>query len=95
VRVVFSRSREADDAIVDAVRDAAQPGRLLVVTDDLELARRVGQLGARTARVRSFFAGESEPAAEGPEKPSGAGGFTAADFGLPDEIDLDRPPKLD
>jgi predicted RNA-binding protein with PIN domain len=56
VRVVFSLHREADDAIVDAVRDADEPRRVLVVTDDLELARRVAQLGAVTARVRAFFA---------------------------------------
>jgi hypothetical protein len=56
VRVVFSLHREADDAIVDAVRDADEPRRVLVITDDLELARRVAQLGATTARVRAFFA---------------------------------------
>lgn len=65
VRVVFSLDREADDAIVDAVRDAADPRRVLVVTDDLELERRVKQLGAISARVRAFFAGErAAPARE-------------------------------
>lgn len=56
VRVVFSLHREADDAIVDAVRDADDARCVLVVTDDLGLARRVQQLGAVTARVRAFFA---------------------------------------
>jgi hypothetical protein len=90
VRVVFSMHREADEAIVDAVRDADQAGRVLVVTDDLELARRVGQLGARSTRVRSFFArAAGRVAEETDEKPADSGGYTPADFGLPDEIDLD------
>lgn len=88
VNVVFSLSREADDSIVDAVRDADQPGRVLVVTDDLDLSRRVSQLGAKTTRIRTFFARRATDAAEFDEKPSDAGGFTAADFGLPEVIDL-------
>lgn len=56
VRVVFSKGREADEAIVDAVRDADDPRRALVVTDDLGLARRASQIGAKTSRVRAFFA---------------------------------------
>ena len=55
VRVVFSMNREADDDIVDAVRDADDPRRVLVVTDDLGLSRRVQQLGAVAQRVRAFF----------------------------------------
>jgi hypothetical protein len=89
VNVVFSLSREADDAIVDAVRDADQPGRVLVVTDDLGLSRRVSQLGAKTSRIREFFARREEKTDEPEEKPGDAGGFTAADFGLPDVVDLD------
>jgi len=88
VNVVFSLSREADDAIVDAVRDADQAGQVLVVTDDLELSRRVAQLGAKTSRVRTFFSRGEGRVAESDEKPTDAGGFTAADFGLPDVIDL-------
>jgi predicted RNA-binding protein with PIN domain len=93
VRVVFSRGREADEALVDAVRDAEQAGRILVVTDDLGLARRAAQLGAKTTRVRTFFvrAAEPESAGQSDEKPTGSGGFTPADFGLPDAIDLDDP----
>ena len=56
VRVVFSMNREADEDIVDAVRDADDPRRVLVVTDDLGLSRRVQQLGAVAQRVRAFFA---------------------------------------
>lgn len=88
VNVVFSLSREADDAIVDAVRDADEAGQVLVVTDDLELSRRVAQLGAKTTRVRAFFSRGEGRVAEADEKPSDAGGFTAADFGLPDVVDL-------
>jgi len=89
VRVVFSLSREADDAIVDAVRDQDQAGRVLVVTDDLELSRRVAQLGAKTTRVRTFFARAAGRVAEDvDEKPSDSGGFTPSDFGLPDHVDL-------
>lgn len=89
LRVTFAGSREADDAIVDAVREIDQPGRVLVVTDDNELAKRVRRLGAKTARVRSFFRDDPPPApAHGDEKPQSAGGFTAADFGLPEVIDL-------
>ena len=88
VNVVFSLSREADEAIVDAVRDADQAGQVLVVTDDRELARRVSQLGAKTAGVRSFFTRAEGRVAESDEKPSDSGGFTPADFGLPDVIDL-------
>ena len=89
VRIVFSLSREADEAIVDAVRDEDQAGRVLVVTDDLELSRRVSQLGAKTARVRSFFSRDEGRVSEADSKPSDSGGFTPADFGLPEVIDLD------
>ncbi len=58
VRVVFSLDREADELIVEAVRDADEPRRVLVITDDLGLARRVAQIGATTARVRAFFTQE-------------------------------------
>jgi YacP-like NYN domain-containing protein len=93
VRVAFSLGREADELIVDAVRDADQAGALLVVTDDLELARRATQLGARTCRVRSWFAREL-PAPRAEHKPA-AHGFTARDFGLPEVVDLDDRSLLD
>jgi hypothetical protein len=95
VRVVFSLSREADEAIVDMLRDEDQTGRVVVVTDDLELARRARQLGARTSRVRPFFAREPSAAPGAPEKPGDADGFTPADFGLPDVVDLDDRAFLD
>ncbi len=88
VRVVFSLSREADDSIVDAVRDANEAGQVLVVTDDLGLARRVTQLGAKTTRVRKFFSRGAPAVEDVHEKPTDSGGFTAADFGLPEVIDL-------
>jgi len=86
VRVVFSLHREADDAIVDAVRDADDPRRVLVVTDDLELGRRVAQLGAVTARVRAFFSEKSAPAASDDDRlrqvahASDAGGLSDAEI---------------
>ena len=88
VRVEFSLSREADESIVDAVRDADQAGRVLVVTDDLELSRRVAQLGAKTTRIRAFFSRGEGRVSEDDAKPSDSGGFTPADFGLPEVIDL-------
>ncbi len=88
VAVRFSERREADEAIVELVRDDARPARLTVVTDDLGLARRVEQMGAHTARIRDFF---RVGVRETEDKPRDAGGFTASDFGLPDEIDLDTP----
>lgn len=87
VTVRYSGDREADEAIVEHVREARHPRRLVVVTDDLELARRAEQIGASSMRVAQFFADVSAP--EAPEKPV-SGGFCAADFGLPDEIDLTR-----
>ena len=67
-----------------------QPKRFVVVTDDLELARRVEQLGASSLRVGQFLADLDAPPLE--EKRH-APGFTAADFGLPETVDLDRPPE--
>jgi predicted RNA-binding protein with PIN domain len=88
VTVRYAGDREADEAIVEHVRDARHPRRLVVVTDDLELARRVEQLGASSMRVAQLFA--DVQVAEAPEKPV-VGGFRAADFGLAEEIDLSQP----
>jgi predicted RNA-binding protein with PIN domain len=86
VRVVFSKGREADEAIVDAVRDADDPRRVVVVTDDLPLGRRASQLGARQMRVREFFAARA-PAEEAEATredevahPSDAGGLSDAEI---------------
>jgi hypothetical protein len=88
VRVRYCRATEADQELVETVRAAAEPSRLLVVTDDLELARRVRQLRARTASVASFF---REDEAKPSDPSAGVGPFRAADFGLPETIDLDDP----
>ena len=95
--VRFCRGAEADEAILEAVRAAAQPGQLLVVSDDRELAGRARQLGARSAGVREFL--EPKGAADAPDPepaaPRGAARddrrYTAADFGLPSVIDLRAP----
>ena len=90
--VRFSRAREADEEILAFVRAAAQPGALLVVTDDRELSGRARQAGAKASGVAEFFASAPAPAAQEPRAraPGGAGGrpMTAADFGLPAVIDL-------
>jgi len=94
VTLRFSGGAEADQGIVDHVRQAKRPRAITVVTDDLELARRVEQLGASSLRVRQFFAdlpyfsAVREPP---PDSKSAPGGFTAADFGLPEAVDSDRP----
>jgi predicted RNA-binding protein with PIN domain len=89
VRVVFSEGREADEAIVDAIRAADASGRVVVVTDDLGLSRRATQLGASAVRVWEWFARANPPrdadSRAGEEKPEGSGGFTPADFGFDDD----------
>lgn len=96
VHVRFSGDREADEAIVEAVRGVRDPEAVLVVTDDAELARRLRQLGATTSGVAAFLGARRPERAERREtgddvqKPH-VGGFTAADFGLPETIDTDDP----
>jgi hypothetical protein len=87
-RVVYCRGRDADEEILDRVRGAARPGSVLVVTDDRELRGRAAQLGAKVCKVEEFFSRRARPEGK-PER--GAGGFTPADFGLPDVVDLDDP----
>ncbi|MCE9637666.1 MAG: NYN domain-containing protein [Planctomycetes bacterium] len=97
VTVRFSGSEVADNAIVAHVRASKKPRCLTVVTDDLELARRVEQLGAKSIRVGPFFAKVPKPpklrvqVVPSVEAPASYG-VTAADFGLPETVDLDRPP---
>ena len=99
VDVRYAGKREADEEIVDVIRATHTPNRFVVVTDDIALARRVEQIGAQSLRVRDFFDDEDErnPGSRTDEaKPSGrraTAGFSAADFHLPDEIDLDHPPE--
>lgn len=100
LEVRYCRAREADEEILAFVRGAPNPGALLVVTEDRELAGRVRQCGARSAGMDAFFARTGEPA---PDVPGGAGGgpttgrherpLTAADFGLPPVIDLRGGPE--
>ncbi len=83
----------ADEAILDHLRGhEGRPhgARLLVVTDDRELAGRARQLGARTIGVVAFYADTGDRPSprrrgvilDGPP-------FTARDFDLPDgPIDL-------
>lgn len=109
VRVVYCNDREADDEILDAVREHATPSRLLVVSDDRRVTGTAKQHGARISGVRDFFGrapiGGRAAAArraprdilhdlEGgervePRTRSVGKAFTPADFGLPDEVDLD------
>ena len=51
VTVRYSGRSSADAVIARLVAEAAQPGTLLVVTDDGELTERVHRTGARTART--------------------------------------------
>lgn len=94
VTVRYCRTTEADHAIVGAVRNAAIPGQLIVVTNDREVAGKATQLGAQALSVQDFFGGRDAPGTplkspgrRPPKKPE----FTAKDFGLPDEIDLSDP----
>ncbi len=96
VRVVYCRHGEADASMVEWVRDQKVPHRVTVVTNDREVAGRARNYGARASTIHKYFARFLGDAADEPEdvKPEGRGGWTAADFGLPDTIDLDRPEGL-
>ncbi|MHC4548281.1 MAG: NYN domain-containing protein [Planctomycetota bacterium] len=84
--------RDADAAILEAVREAEAPGRLVVVTDDREVAGRAAQLGAQVMNVAQFFGPPEATAPTGRRRPPPARPrFTPRDFGLPDEVDLSDP----
>jgi hypothetical protein len=89
----FAGDVEADDAIVDFVRSSRRPRSLVVVTDDLELAKRAEQLGASSLRVAQFLAEVADDPQEAADAKTCPDGFRPADFGLPDAVDLDRPPQ--
>ncbi len=97
VKVVFCRSRDADEYIVDAVRDAGKPEAITVVTNDRGIAGRVRALGAAVKGVKEFFGKGRKPAPARnpppPRHPPSLRGmrFTPKDFGLPDSVDLDNP----
>jgi hypothetical protein len=59
VKVTYCGRHEADTEILEDVRHAANPRRLLVVTNDRELFGKCRQLGARIARVEDVL-GEDE-----------------------------------
>jgi hypothetical protein len=80
---------EADRAILDRVLEAQQPGALLVVTNDLEMARKARQLGAKTTSVDEWFDPGEGPAPD--DKPD-PGGLSPEDFDLPKFVNLDHPP---
>ena len=98
VHVVYCRDREADAAIVERVRNAPIPGRLVVISNDREVVGRASQLGAQTSGVVEFFGPgpiapvEGAALAPGARLPRGRIRFEPKDFGLPDEVDLDDPP---
>jgi predicted RNA-binding protein with PIN domain len=72
ITVVFAPpGRSADDVLVEKVRRAPDLDGVVVVSDDRELAQRVGFLGARTQSVAEFVralkpAASSTPAKERP-----------------------------
>jgi len=74
VRVVYVRRRDADEAILEEVRDADRPEEIVVVSDDREVAGRAAQLGARAASVGQFFRGARAPADPVPRRKRDAKG---------------------
>jgi hypothetical protein len=92
VAVVYCRRREADAVIVKEVRDADAPGALVVVTNDREVAGRCAQLGARAMGVQEFFGPGPDRHVPAPRRRAGHIRLKPEDFGLPDEIDLKKPP---
>jgi hypothetical protein len=93
VDVVYCRRREADQAILDEVRDAADARQLIVVTNDREVAGRAAQLGARAVGVVEYLGPADRRVETGGRRrlPEIHPRLTPADFGLPDEVDLSDP----
>lgn len=86
----------ADDAILEHLRrhEGRPVGpRVIVITNDRELAGRARQLGARTMGVDDFFVPpDVQPPTSWPPVRLDGPPFTARDFGLPEgEIDLTDP----
>ena len=94
VRVVYCRDREADDGIHSAILDAVEPRNLIVVTNDRGLGSRARAQGAVCRSIEKYFERVLARRDAEPEdvKPTGRDGWRAEDFGLPDQIDLNRPP---
>jgi len=93
VLAVYCRDRHADEYILDAVRHAAVPNDLLVVSNDREVTGVAKQQGAQVMGIREFFRVEPRPERPAPERkrPRMDIRFTPEDFGLPDEVDLSDP----
>jgi predicted RNA-binding protein with PIN domain len=101
ILAVYCREREADDFIIDAVRDAANPAQITVVTNDRQIAGTARQHGAKSVAVEEFFRerrsapGSSPTVLKQPRRRYVKFSFDPSDFGLPDEVDLANPPDLD
>lgn len=98
VNVVYCKRREADEAILDAVREADDARHMLVVTNDRKVGGIAGQHGARRLGVREFFGPPGEAEAQELDRSRvirGRWRFKPSDFGLPDDVDLENPPDLD
>jgi predicted RNA-binding protein with PIN domain len=94
VLAIYCRDRHADAYILDAVRDAAVPNDLIVVSNDREVTGIAKQQGAKVMRIQEFF-GDEPRRSRAPEaerkRPRLNIRFEPSDFGLPDEVDLDDP----
>jgi len=101
ILAIYCREREADDFILDAVRDSANPKQVTVVTNDRQIAGTARQHGAKAVAVEEFFRerrsapGSSPTTLHQSRRRYVKFSFDPADFGLPDEIDLENPPDLD
>jgi len=101
ILAIYCREREADDFILDAVRDSANPTQVLVVTNDRQIAGTARQHGAKVSAVADFFRERRESPGASPttlhqrRRHYVKLDLSASDFGLPDEVDLANPPDLD
>ncbi|MHC4816757.1 MAG: NYN domain-containing protein [Planctomycetota bacterium] len=93
VEVYYCRRREADQAILDEVREADDARGLIVVTNDREVAGRAAQLGAQVVGVTEFLGAADARVETGEVRrlPQIHPRLTPQDFGLPDEVDLNDP----
>ena len=87
----YCRHGHADEAILDAVRNARLPADLMVVSNDREVTGTARQLGAKTARVQDFFKEREAPEPPRVQRRYIKTDYKPSDFGLPDEVDLENP----
>ncbi|MHC4937347.1 MAG: NYN domain-containing protein [Planctomycetota bacterium] len=90
VLAVYCRDHHADEFILDAVRAAANPANILVVSNDREVTGKAKQQGAKAMRIQDWFGEPERPEVEKP-RPNLKIDFKPSDFGLPDEVDLSDP----